>query len=173
MEQPYPMEFVDEGDVIVMRLEEYDTVRRILMSADAQAQAPAPGILGRSVGRWDDDVLVVETSGIDYPWLNGRGIPLSEHARIQERFEVSEDGSRLQYAMKFTDPLVFTEIVTFTVVDSLGPGSASARQTVDVHNIAIASVTPATNHISDRIRIVTIETLQLLGAPAGPRHRTP
>jgi hypothetical protein len=32
MEQPYPMEFIDEDDEILLRLEEYDTVRRIAMA---------------------------------------------------------------------------------------------------------------------------------------------
>jgi hypothetical protein len=122
MEQPYPMAFVDEGDVITMQMEEYDTVRRFLMSPDADAQASVPGILGRSIGRWEGDVLVVETTDIDYPWFNNTGIPQSRHARIEERFELNEDGSRLEYEMLYTDPLAFTEFITLTKAWEWRPG---------------------------------------------------
>ena len=38
MEQPYPMELVRDGDDILLRMEEYDTVRRIAMTDAARAQ---------------------------------------------------------------------------------------------------------------------------------------
>ncbi|MDH3420161.1 MAG: DUF6152 family protein [Gammaproteobacteria bacterium] len=114
MEQPYPMEFVDEGDEILLRLEEYDTVRRIAMTDHESARARPPSILGNSTGRWDSGVLVVETTGVDYPWFNKTGIPQSVAVHIMERFELNADGSRLQYEMTVTDPATFTEPVVLT-----------------------------------------------------------
>ncbi len=114
MEQPYPMEFIDEGAQIVMRLEEYDTVRRIEMG-DAQRVAGRPAnLLGNSVGHWEGAVLVVETTDIDYPWFDKTGIPQSEALRTVERFTLSGDGSRLDYEMTVTDPATFTEPVVLT-----------------------------------------------------------
>jgi hypothetical protein len=114
MEQPYPMEFVDENDVILLRLEEYDTVRRIAMTDHESARARPASLLGNSTGRWEDGVLVVETTGIDYPWFNKTGIPQSAAVQIVERFELNADGSRLQYEMTVTDPATFTEPVVLT-----------------------------------------------------------
>lgn len=114
MEQPYPMEFVDEGDEILLRLEEYDTVRRIAMTNHDTARARPASLLGNSVGIWEGDVLVVETSGIDYPWFNKTGIPQSSAAHIVERFSLTQDGSRLEYEMTVTDPATFTEPVVLT-----------------------------------------------------------
>jgi hypothetical protein len=111
MEQPYPIEFARDGDDIVLRLEEYDTVRHIAMTpASSSTKRNAPR-LGQSTGRWDGAVLVVETTGIDYPHFDGRGIPLGPAARVEERFTQSADGSRLDYTMKVTDPATFTEPV--------------------------------------------------------------
>jgi len=114
MEQPYPMEFVDAGDEIVLRLEEYDTVRRIAMTEHDSVRARPAGLLGNSVGHWEEDVLVVETTGVDYPWFNKTGIPQSDVVRIVERFELNADGSRLEYEMTVTDPATFTEPVVLS-----------------------------------------------------------
>ena len=53
MEQPYPLEFEDQGDRIEVRMEEYDTLRAIHMDAAGVAgkRAAAPSLTGtRSVG---------------------------------------------------------------------------------------------------------------------------
>jgi hypothetical protein len=72
-------------------------------------------------------VLIVDTTDISYPWVNGTGIPQSMHARIEERFSVSEDGSRLDYEMKYTDPLTYTEFITFTKAWDWRPGEKVRR----------------------------------------------
>ncbi|HEX9875695.1 MAG TPA: DUF6152 family protein [Gammaproteobacteria bacterium] len=116
MEQPYPMEIVDEGDEIVMHLEEYDTVRRVAMADGVQAQARnrSSSLLGNSVGRWEDGVLVVDTTDIDYLHFDKTGIRQSAAVRTEERFTLSDDGSRLDYQMTVTDPATFTEPVVLT-----------------------------------------------------------
>jgi hypothetical protein len=111
MEQPYPMEILDHDEEILLRLEEYDTVRTVYMTPDAAARGRAASRLGLSVGRWDGNTLVVETTGIDYPHFDKTGIPQSAAVRTVERFSVNEDGSRLEYSMTVTDPATFTEPV--------------------------------------------------------------
>lgn len=109
MGQPYPIEFIDDGRRLLMRIEEYDLTRVIYVTDE-----PAPGAatpLGFSVGRWDEDRLVVTTSAILAPQYVA-GIPLSESAQVEERFELSEDQTRLHYVLTVTDPATFTEPVT-------------------------------------------------------------
>ena len=113
MEQPYPMEFAKRGEEIIMRQEEYDTVRHIAMS-DAQKKrvlSQRPSILGNSVGRWDGKVLVVETTGITYKYFDKTGIMLSPAVKTVERFSPTPDGSQLNYEMIVTDPATFTKPV--------------------------------------------------------------
>ena len=109
MAQPLPMELVDEGDTISVKLEEYDTVRTIHMGQSEEAAAPS--LLGYSRGRWEGKTLVVETSDLSAEYLDHDGDPLSPSARLLERFTVSPDGSRLNYVLTVTDPETFTEPV--------------------------------------------------------------
>ncbi len=111
MEQPYPIDFVREGDDILLRMEEYDTVRRIKMSTPA-ASGSSGTLLGESFGRWDGEALVVTTTNIGYRWFNGTGIPLGPGASLAERFTLSGDGSRLDYTMTVADTATFTAPVT-------------------------------------------------------------
>ena len=113
MEEPYPIEFVDEGERILLKLEEYDTVRRISMTGKADGPGNAgPARLGTSIGRWEGATLVVDTRDIDYKFVNGNGIPLGPAASIEERFSMNEDGSRLEYTMTIDDASTFIEPVT-------------------------------------------------------------
>jgi hypothetical protein len=109
MGAPYPIEFVDEGDTIVLRLEEYDLRRMIYM--ESQEESPEPSILGHSTGRWDGDTLVVETTAINYGYFTTNGIPLSDEVEIIERFTPTEDASRLAYEITVIDPATFSEPV--------------------------------------------------------------
>jgi hypothetical protein len=121
MEQPYPMELVRDGDDILLKMEEYDTVRRIEMSAGAADYGP-PTLLGFSRGRWEGTTLVVTTTNIGYHWFNGTGIPLGADATTEERFTLNGDGSRLDYTMTVTDPATFNAPVTVRKAWEWRPG---------------------------------------------------
>lgn len=110
MEQPYPMEFEQGDGVIYLRMEEGDTVREIHM--DAELATVEPSLLGTSVGRWEGDTLVVETTGSTWPYTDMTGVPNSEDSVFVERFTPSNDGRRLDYEMTVTNPEIFTEPVT-------------------------------------------------------------
>ena len=111
MEQPYPMEFVQGDGVIRIRLEEGDTVREIRM--DAELAGVEPSLLGTSVGRWEGNSLVVETTGSTWPYTDMTGVPNSVESVFVERFTPSSDGRRLDYEMTAINPEIFTEPVTF------------------------------------------------------------
>jgi hypothetical protein len=121
MEQPYPIEFVRDGDYILLKMEEYDTVRAINMATPVDNRA-ARSLLGRSRGRFDGDALVVTTTDLGYRWLNGRGVPLGPDASIEERFTLNADGSRLDYTMTVTDAATLTSPVTFRKAWEWRPG---------------------------------------------------
>ena len=109
MDPPYPMELTDQGDVIVIRQEEFDTVRTVYMNPGDVQSDPEPSLLGNSVGHWEGDTLVVSTSHISWPIFDTRGVPQSFQARYEERFTVSANGKRLNYTIDITDPVNFTE----------------------------------------------------------------
>lgn len=109
MTNPYPFEFVDQGDEIHLRIEEYDLMRVIHMEPESDEARPSP--LGYSEGRWEDGDLVVTTSHINFMHF-GSGISLSADVELLERFSLSADERRLDYALTVTDPETFTEPLT-------------------------------------------------------------
>lgn len=124
MQQPNPIEFIDNGDHIVFLMEEFDTRRVIRMSDDAGDQNEPPSRLGHSTGHWEGDTLVVQTSRINWPWFDQNGLPQSEAVETMERFTVNEQGSRLEYEVVVTDPWLFTEPVTLAKAWRWVPGDA-------------------------------------------------
>jgi hypothetical protein len=106
MEQPYGVLFEDRGKTIVLRLEEYDTVRTIHMS-DGVPVPTSKSLLGHSVGVWDGATLVVTTTGISWPYIAPNGLPQGPQSRMVERFTPTPDGKRLDYSVTITDPDTF------------------------------------------------------------------
>ena len=124
MQQPNPIEFIDNGDEIVLRMEEFDTVRVIRMGNEAQDQSLPPTPLGHSRGHWEGDTLVVRTHAISWPFFDQNGLRQSEAMETLERFTVNADGSRLDYEVVVTDPWLFTEPVTLSKSWRWIPGDA-------------------------------------------------
>ncbi len=122
MAQPNPMEFVRQGDDIHIRLEEYDTVRVISMNPRPELGQPAPTLLGHSIGEWQDETLVVTTTGIDYPWFRQTGIPQSAAIEVVERFTVNDEGSELMLELTATDPEILVGPAVLTKSWTWRPG---------------------------------------------------
>ena len=113
MISPLPMEFARDGDRIIMRLEEYDTVRTIHMNPKAVAPA-AHTLYGFSRGRWEGTTLVVETDHIAAGYFDHVGTLQSDQIRTVERFTPNVDHSRLDYTLTTTDPVNFERPFTLT-----------------------------------------------------------
>jgi hypothetical protein len=113
MTQPYPIEFVRQGDTVVLKIEEYDTVRTIPLTPVPEANAPSR--LGHSVGKWEGSALVVTTTHVAvgaFGSIGGGLIPLSSDATFVERFAPSADGANLEYSLAITDPRYLSSAVT-------------------------------------------------------------
>lgn len=110
MGQPYPVAFVDQGDIILFQIEEYDLVRTIYMDPEAVLD-DIPTELGQSRGQWVGDELHVTTRHINWPFFDSSGTPQSEAVELVERFSLSPDGSQLIYRLTTTDPATFTRPV--------------------------------------------------------------
>ena len=108
MMSPHPIEFIDQGEAITLKLEEWDGLRTIYMTPTATGELSSPR-MGRSFGRWEENTLVVHTSEIDYPYLDEYGTPQSSEVEITERFTLREDGRHLDWSATVFDPLTFTE----------------------------------------------------------------
>ncbi len=105
-----PMEIVQEDGKIVMRFERGDTVRSIPMDGAAPPAGQPNTELGYSVGHWAGDVLTIETThllgGII---VNDMGQPISQEARITERYWREPGENNLQMELLVDDPVNYTE----------------------------------------------------------------
>jgi hypothetical protein len=110
MEQPYDLMFERDGDDILLKVEEFDVVRRIHMDWSGDRAAQASTIHGFSTGVWEEGTLVVTTTNLNSPNFKFE-VPQSTQATILERFTPSADGAKLDYEIVVTDPVTFTEPV--------------------------------------------------------------
>lgn len=114
LDTPYPVEFMQRGEDIVVRTEEWDVERTFHMNVEegaANSQALSPW--GYSVGHWEDDVLVVRTTGINYPFFDDLGTPQTDQMEIVERYRFDADEPRLYWEAVAMDPNVLTAPVVF------------------------------------------------------------
>lgn len=109
MVTPHPFEFTHQGDHYLMRFEEDDAQRLIHMNNSNQANEITSNSMGYSVGSWQGNTLVVETSNIDAQAFDDVGTPISNDFRLVERFSLSEDQQRLDYQVTYFDSETFTE----------------------------------------------------------------
>jgi hypothetical protein len=108
MGQPFPFDVVDEGNTILLRLEEYDSVRTVHMDGGDNSATQARTPLGYSVGRWEGETLVVETTRLGSGW-----VPFGPSAQLVERFTPGDDG-KLHYTIRITDPEFATQPIEAT-----------------------------------------------------------
>ena len=112
---PHPIEFRQQGDDLAMYIEENDVVRPIHMGVSEAPVDIEHTLVGYSRGHWEDEnVLVVETSHVSWPFFDSGGTPQSEDITFIERFTLSDDESRLDYEITATDPHTFQEPVTMS-----------------------------------------------------------
>ncbi|HEY5623251.1 MAG TPA: DUF6152 family protein [Gammaproteobacteria bacterium] len=104
---PYPIAFIDNGDTITIQIEEWDARRIVHLDPDAEPAGPPR--LGHSIGRWEGNTLVVETTNTDWLYLDDKGAPMSEDAVIVERFVLSDNDTRLDHEIRVTDPRFLAE----------------------------------------------------------------
>ena len=78
-----------------------------LDNAPDEASQPA-SLHGFSVGRMAGRDLLVSTTKINSGTFDTVGVPLSLEARLEERFEPSEDGASMNYHLTIHDPVYLT-----------------------------------------------------------------
>lgn len=102
---PYNMDIVDAGSHYLMVYIEHNTPRRIWMDGRTAPEDHPATPMGFSVGAWEDDVLVVETTHLTPGWLDGSGLPMAgQDTRIVERYEFSDDRLTIDRTMTIHDP---------------------------------------------------------------------
>src|SRR5688500_16270208 len=102
-----PFKIVQTTDLVVMLYEYSNSFRQVFMDGRALPRDPQPMWVGYSVGRWEGDTLVVETTGFnDKTWLDGIGHPHTEALRVTERLR-RRDFGHLDMQITIDDPKAY------------------------------------------------------------------
>jgi len=111
---PY-RKFIQLPDLFVILSERDVTYRQIFTDGRPLPEDPSPTFNGYSTGRWDGDTLVVQTNGLrEGTWLDRAGSPISEAAKMTERFRRVNYG-RLEVDLTIDDAKVYTRPWTVTL----------------------------------------------------------
>ena len=118
---PFPFQiFHGESDILIAY--EYAGAARTIPFQDP-GESPADSWMGQSWARWEDDVLVVTTTGQnDRTWFDRSGNFHSEQMTVVERFQ-RIGPHHIEYKAEIDDPKVFTRTWTMRMMlyERIGP----------------------------------------------------
>jgi len=140
-----PIEIDQEDERIVIRYEDADTMRSITMNGSPPLPDQPRNPLGYSVGRWDGEVLTIETTHMTAVAIfSNRGRPISPEVRITERYR-RQPGNHLRLEIEVDDPVNYTETFVITRMMMWAPDeqvrpwecvSLGPRESEDIDEIA-------------------------------------
>jgi hypothetical protein len=111
---PVPFKIVQNPGLVIILYEAFDLYRQIFIDGRALPQDPNPTWLGYSVGRYDGNALVVDTTGFNArTWLDQKGHPQTGTTRVTERF-VRRDFGHMDIQITIDDPKAYAKPWTAT-----------------------------------------------------------
>jgi hypothetical protein len=122
-----------EKDRVVMKVDWMETQRTIYLDGRKHPPAAETSLHGHSVGKWEGDTLVVETTNFK-EHANGlsTSLPSSSQKRLIERFRLSPDKKMLLYSGVVEDPIYLTKPVEWSAKWEYRPGMPHSNQKCDL-----------------------------------------
>jgi hypothetical protein len=119
---PEPRKIIQTPDVMLIIYEANSGLRQIFTDGRSLPDKDAePWWYGYSIGKWEGDTLVVETTGfLDGGWLDVRGSPLTDAAKVTERFRRPNYGT-LEIEITVDDPKAYTKPWTVRINQRIMP----------------------------------------------------
>ena len=112
---PLFRKIIQAPGLVAILYERTVTYRQIFTDGRPLPEDPVPSWTGYSIGKWEGDTLVVQSAGFkDGIWLDRQGSPLTEAARITERFRRVNYG-KLEIELTVDDPKAYTKPFTVRV----------------------------------------------------------
>jgi hypothetical protein len=115
---PYLNEIEIQENVIYIRNERFNAERVVYMDGRGHPEAGERTNLGHSTGRWEGDVLVIDTAlfADHRAPISGQqgneGVPAGAGKHVVERYRLSEDGTHIFIEFEVEDPDYFAEPFT-------------------------------------------------------------
>jgi hypothetical protein len=105
----YPFEIVQTEKMLVFLYETFGMIRRIYMDGRSMPDYLPPTLMGFSVGRWENDELVIHTSHYAPGLLGGDGLRQYGDLSVVERYRLVDGGQGLEAEAVLTAPGTFSE----------------------------------------------------------------
>ncbi len=105
----YPLEIVVTPRQVTILMELHQQVRRVFLGQAEHPPRPFPQRNGHSIGHWDGDTLVVDTTAIKA--ITFGSVPHSDRVHVVERIHAVDAGVALVNEVTITDPVMYTEPV--------------------------------------------------------------
>jgi hypothetical protein len=117
----YPFKIIQTPAQLVILFEPFIDYRQIFTDGRTLPKDPQPTWMGYSVGKWEENTLVVDSSGFnDQTWLDDGGHPHSDALHVIERFRRIDFG-HMELGITIDDPKMYTKPWTVTVPYNLVP----------------------------------------------------
>ncbi len=100
----YPFEILESEDKLTFIYEFDSEVRRIFLDGREPPEFYPNSGMGFSTGHWEGSELIVETTLLSQNTRDFRGEPISEQARLEEVYTLSEDGQSMTAVITLHDP---------------------------------------------------------------------
>jgi hypothetical protein len=112
---PYPFRFLQVPGMIVIIYEGgSQTFRQIFMDGRGFSKFAEDLWNGESIGHWEGDTLVVETTGFnDRTWIDAAGVPHSTDMKVTEHIRLL-DAKNMEIVSTIHDPAMFSSDWSFT-----------------------------------------------------------
>lgn len=130
MAVPVPMQIFQVPDMVLIYVEAGNQVRQIHLNRGHRDDV-GPTYNGDSIGKWDGDTLVVDTTGFnDVTWIDHVGLPHSDQLHVIERIH-RVDHDTLVDDFTVEDPKAYTTPWTKSQTYKLKPGWEIAEYVCD------------------------------------------
>ena len=104
-----PRRIIQTPQMIAILYESYNHFRQIFLDGRPLPPVTQPAYMGYSVGHWDGETLVVETTGLDERgWLDMNGHPQTETTKITERYR-RRDFGHIDLQLIIEDPHAYSK----------------------------------------------------------------
>jgi hypothetical protein len=122
-----------QRDRVVMNVDWMESQRIVYLDGRTHPPASQTSLHGHSVGRWEGNVLVVETTNFtEHPNGLSLSFPGSAQRRLTERFMLGEDRQSLVYSGVIEDPVYLAKPVQWSGKWEYRPTMRHSNQTCDV-----------------------------------------
>jgi hypothetical protein len=123
-----------QKDRVVLDVDWLDSERTVYLDGRQHPPATQTSLHGHSVGRWEGDTLVVETTNFSEHAMGlSTSLPSSTSKKLIERFKLNPDGKTLSYSGVIEDPVYLVKPVEWSGKWEYRPNMPHSNEKCDLN----------------------------------------